>query len=129
MKTLYFGGVCEFSSIFLCILDFFQVHPPSSLAPPATASSLLSSILPLLETSSQATFVVTFFAFRIVGWAYMSYMLISDASYVIRNGLLRTHRPGCGWFLRYIMAMTVLLGSLQVYWLKAILEKVSEKLE
>ena len=126
---MYFGGVCEFSSIFLCISDFFQVHPPSSLAPPSTASSLLSSILPVVEISSQATFVVTFFAFRIVGWAYMSFMFISDASYVMRNGLAKTYRPGCGWFLWYMMTMAVLWGSLQVYWLKVILGKVSEMFE
>lgn len=128
---MYFGGVCEFSSIFLCISDIFQVHPTSSLAlPPSTmATSLLSSILSLVEISSQAAFVVAFFAFRIVGWAFMSFMFISDASYVMRNGLAKTHRPGCGWFLWYMMTMAVLLGSLQVYWLKVILDKVSEMFE
>jgi hypothetical protein len=123
---VYFGGVCEFSSIFLCISDFFQVHPPSSLAHPST---LLFSILTIIETFAQATFVLTFVAFRIIGWMYMSANFISDTYHVIGNGLLRTYRPGSGWFLWYMMAMSVLLGALQVYWLKTILDKVSEILE
>ena len=73
--------------------------------------------------------MLTFFAFRIVGWAYMSTMFISDAYHVIGSGLLKTYRPGSGWFLWYMMTMSALLGALQVYWLKAILDKVSEILD
>ncbi len=59
----------------------------------------------------------------------MSAMFISDAYYVIENGLLKTYRPGSGWFIWYMMTMSVMLGALQVYWLKEIVDKVSEILE
>lgn len=120
--AVYFGGVSEFSSIFLCILEFFQVFPPSTLAPPPTP---LSSILPIVETVSQAIFVLTFFTFRIVGWTLMAYWFIRDGSYVIRKGIFKTLRPGSGWFLWYMIAMAIFLGSLQVYWMKEIVDRVS----
>ena len=138
--TVYYGGVSEFSSIFLCIIEFFQVHP----TPPSS-----SSILSMIEMSSQIMFVLTFFIFRIVGWTVMTYRFIYDGLYVINNGILRTttaaaaaatttkrtrtpyYKPTTGseWFLWYMMTMSILLGALQVYWLIEIFDKVSEILK
>jgi hypothetical protein len=141
---VYYGGVSEFSSIFLCIIEFFQVHP----TPPSS-----SSILSMIEMSSQIMFVLTFFIFRIVGWTVMTYRFIYDGLYVINNGILRTttaataaaattttttkrtrtpyYKPTTGseWFLWYMMTMSILLGALQVYWLIEIFDKVSEILK
>lgn len=121
--AVYFGGVSEFSSIFLCISQLFQFYPQASLVPP---SSILSSILPAIETFSQAMFVITFFLFRIVGWAQQLYMLLSDGSYILKNGLLQRYSPGSKWFLLYLMTMGFGLGALQVFWLRGIVDKVLE---
>lgn len=121
--AVYFGGVSEFSSIFLCVSQLFQFFPPVSLVP---ASSILSSILPVFEIFCQAGFIITFILFRIVGWTQKSFMLLSDGTYVIKNGLLQRHSPESGWFLRYLMTLCLGLGGLQVFWLKEIAEKVLE---
>ncbi|KAL7533063.1 hypothetical protein ACHAXR_005016 [Thalassiosira sp. AJA248-18] len=123
--AVYFGGVSEFSSIFLAVSQLFQYFPPSTLV--ATSSSL-ASVLPVIETFCQAMFTITFFIFRIVGWAQKLYILISDGSYIIKNGLLKRYCPGSGWFLWYLMSMGVLLGALQVYWLEGIANKILEVL-
>ena len=124
MHAVYFGGVSEFSSIFLCISQLFQYYPPSSLA--SDPSTSLSSILHSLESFSQALFVLTFFIFRIIGWAYYSYMFISDGLYVLKHDLLQRFSPGSGWFLIYLLSMAVLLGGLQLYWLGGIVEKLRD---
>ena len=123
IKTVYFGGVSEFSSIFLCMAQIFEFYPPSSLVSPA---SPLSSILPNIVSFSQAMFVVTFFAFRIVGWTIMTYKFMLDGSSIIKNRLCAIHRPGSGWFLWYLLTASGLLGALQVFWLKEIVNKVLE---
>lgn len=123
VHLVYFGGVSEFSSIFLAIGQLFQYYPPANLAPVFPA---LSAVFPPLELFSQGMFVLTFFAFRIVGWTRVSYMLLTDSSYVIRNGLVKNYRPGSGWFLWYLMTMSILLGALQVYWWSGIMNKLSE---
>jgi len=122
-NTVYFGGVSEFSSIFLCLAQIFEFYPPSSLVSP---DSPLSSILPTIVTCSQAMFVITFFAFRIVGWAIMSHKFILDGSFIIKNRLCMKHSPGSGWFLWYLLTTSGLLGALQVFWLKEIVNKVLE---
>ena len=123
IQTVYFGGVSEFSSIFLCISQAFQYYPPTSLVP---SSSALYTIFPTIEAFSQAMFVLTFFAFRIVGWAIMSYKFLMDGAYVIKNGLLKRYSPGSGWFLWYLMTMSGLLGALQVFWFGEIVKKIMD---
>jgi len=119
--AVYFGGVSEFSSIFLCISQLFQYYPPSSFGISST-----SPILHTLESFSQAMFVLTFFAFRIVGWAIYGYMFVKDGMNILRNGLLQKFAPGSTWFLLYLMSMVPLLGALQLYWLGGIMEKLTE---
>ena len=120
---MYFGGVSEFSSIFLSVADLFRYYPPASLA---RASPGLARLLPAVEVSCQAAFVVAFVLFRILGWARQSVRLLSDGSYVLKHGLLQQHRPGAGWFLRYLMTMSLGLGALQAFWLNEITDKVWE---
>ncbi len=76
--------------------------------------SIISSTLPGIVTFSRAMFVVTFFAFRIVGWAIMAHKFISDGSFIIKNRLCLVHSPGSKWFLRYLLTTSVLLGALLV---------------
>eukprot|EP00578_Thalassiosira_sp_NH16_P013066 CAMPEP_0181120580 /NCGR_PEP_ID=MMETSP1071-20121207/24236_1 /TAXON_ID=35127 /ORGANISM="Thalassiosira sp., Strain NH16" /LENGTH=308 /DNA_ID=CAMNT_0023205253 /DNA_START=262 /DNA_END=1188 /DNA_ORIENTATION=+ len=122
--AVYIGGVCEFSSIFLAVAQTFQYYPPSYLVS-ATSSSLTSTLL-AIESFCQGMFVLTFFLFRIVGWARMSYMFFSDTSYIIKHDLLRRLRPGSGWFLWYLVIISGLLGALQVYWIGGIFNKLLE---
>ncbi len=56
----------------------------------------------------------------------MSYKLLMDGAYVIKNGLLKRYSPGSGWFLWYLMTMSGLLGALQVFWLGGIANKIIE---
>lgn len=123
LRAVYFGGVSEFSSIFLCISQLFQYYPPSTLSLPDTT---LSTILHTLESFCQAMFVLTFFIFRIIGWATYSYMFIRDSVYILKNGLVKRFSPGSGWFLWYLLSMAVLLGGLQVYWCEGIVKKLGE---
>ena len=71
-------------------------------------------------------FVLTFFAFRIVGWAIYGYMFVKDGMNILRNGLIQKFAPGSTWFLLYLMSMVPLLGALQLYWLGGIMEKLTE---
>jgi len=124
--AVYFGGMTEVSSMFLCISELFIYYPAASLV---SSSSALSSILPAIELFCQATFVITFFLYRIVGWAQKGYMLISDGSYIIKNGLLQRYRPGSGWVLWYLYSIVVGLGALQVFWFWIIIGKILEMLD
>ena len=121
VKKVYFGGVCEFSSIFLAIVQTFQYYPVSSLV---ADTSPLASILPAVEIFSGGVFVITFFLFRIVGWVQKCYYLFSDAHYILKNDLVKRHSPGSGWFLWYLIIMGGLLGGLQAFWFGEIVEKV-----
>lgn len=118
--AVYVGGVSEFSSIFLAVSQLFQYYPPSTLA----TSSNLAATFSTIETACQGMFVLWFFAFRIVGWGYMTYWLVSDGRYIIKHGLLKRHCPGSGWFLWYLMGASVSLGALQVFWMGGIVKKI-----
>jgi hypothetical protein len=114
--------VSEFSSIFLAITTLFQYHPPSSLLPP---DSSLLALFGTIELLSQAMFVFTFFIFRIVGWVYATYRFLIDCRYVIQNKLVSRYKPGSGWFLWYLITISIVLSMLQIYWFGQIVEKVS----
>ncbi|KAL7536968.1 hypothetical protein ACHAWF_005619 [Thalassiosira exigua] len=126
LDIVYIGGVCEFSSIFLSISHLFEFYSPSDILGP---SSSLLPVLPAVITFSQAMFVITFFLFRIVGWALEARRLFSDATYLLKNGLIERYAPGSGWFLWYLMTTAGLLGALQVYWFGEIVQKVMEILD
>mmetsp|Transcript_11644 Transcript_11644/g.18911 ORF Transcript_11644/g.18911 Transcript_11644/m.18911 type:complete len:319 (-) Transcript_11644:211-1167(-) len=125
--AVYIGGVSEFSSIFLCISQFFQFCPPASLVSPSSSYVLpILHLLSAIEAFSQIMFVISFLMFRIVGWAYLSYLLCKDGSYIMKHGLCRRYSPGSGWFLWYLLACSLGLGALQVFWVRGIVNKVLE---
>ncbi len=119
--TVYFGGVSEFSSIFLALSTLFQYHPPSSLVP---ADSPKLPLLTALELFCQAMFVVTFFMFRIVGWVYTTIKFLIDCRYVMQKKLVSRYKPGTGWFLWYLITISIALSALQIFWFYQIVEKV-----
>lgn len=65
-------------------------------------------------------FAITFFFYRVVLWWKISYMLWSDALYVLRNGISEQFRPGKSYVLYIFLIANVPLGFLQLYWLKLI---------
>ena len=113
----------EFSSIFLVFAQSFEYFPPERLADPGTS---LVAMLTGFQLCCQAGFVVTFFLFRILGWFRHSVSLMRDAKYIVKHGLLERFSPGSGWFLYFLITMSVLLGGLQVYWMHGIVVKLSE---
>mmetsp|Transcript_1842 Transcript_1842/g.2912 ORF Transcript_1842/g.2912 Transcript_1842/m.2912 type:complete len:150 (+) Transcript_1842:1-450(+) len=119
--AVYFGGVSEFSSIFLALSTLFQYHPPSALVP---ADSPKLPLLKALELFCQAMFVLTFFIFRIVGWLHTTTKFLIDSRYVMRNKLVNRYQPGSGWFLWYLITISLLLSMLQIFWFWQIVEKV-----
>lgn len=64
----------------------------------------------------QASFVLSFFYYRVIGWWKVSFQLWSDVFAVAKKGTIEDYRPGTGWFLYVFLASDFLLGSLQVYW-------------
>mmetsp|Transcript_22530 Transcript_22530/g.47138 ORF Transcript_22530/g.47138 Transcript_22530/m.47138 type:complete len:338 (-) Transcript_22530:67-1080(-) len=119
----YFGGVSEFSSIFLCVADLFRYFPPSSFQ---TSSPSVVNFLSSLELGAQGMFVLTFFNFRILGWIYLSSLLFKDAVQALKRGLMQQYCPGSRWFLLYLLSMSILLGGLQAFWFRQIIEKAVE---
>mmetsp|Transcript_8562 Transcript_8562/g.14056 ORF Transcript_8562/g.14056 Transcript_8562/m.14056 type:complete len:86 (+) Transcript_8562:897-1154(+) len=81
-------------------------------------------MLKVFELFCQAMFVLTFFIFRIVGWVHTCYKFLLDCRYVIQNKLIRRYQPGSGWFLWYLITISLLLSALQLFWFCQIVEKV-----
>lgn len=123
--AVYFGGVSEFSSIFLALSTLFQYHPPSALVP---ADSPKLPLLNKIELFCQAMFVLTFFIFRIVGWVHTCYKFLIDCRYVIHNKLVDRYQPGSGWFLWYLITISLVLSMLQIFWFWQIVEKIKSML-
>jgi TLC domain len=112
----FFGGCSELSTLFLVFCDF-DVYFPSH----GSSSSLWKTFI----LTCQVCFVMTFLAYRVVGWWMVSYELWTDALWVLRdddNGKKKnddrdaSRDTGKMRFLYVFLAMDVALGLLQVYW-------------
>jgi hypothetical protein len=109
--SLYFGGCSEISSLFLVWIDLDKFFP------------LDAAFMKI----NQALFVISFVAYRVVGWPLQSIPLWKDVSYVLQHNKAQKYRPGKLWFLRVFLFMDVALGALQIYWfVSGILPKVLE---
>jgi len=115
--AIFFGGCSEISSIFLVWVDVDRFFPAS-----AVGSDLWTTFIVL----NQGLFVLTFVAYRIVGWTTVSVTLWHDVLAVLPQPAAH-YRPGKLWFLRVFLFMDVALGALQVYWFATgLLPKVME---
>mmetsp|Transcript_13760 Transcript_13760/g.27888 ORF Transcript_13760/g.27888 Transcript_13760/m.27888 type:complete len:295 (-) Transcript_13760:205-1089(-) len=117
--AVFFGGLSEFSSIFLVFCDlevFFPAHMQDD------------SFYGTFIFACQAIFTLTFFIYRVIGWWYVSIRLWKDAYYVFNNGLAERLRPGKSYVLYMFLAADIILGTLQVFWFGQILQKVAEVL-
>jgi hypothetical protein len=112
----FFGGCSELSTLFLvfCDLDVYF---------PAAMNHGASSIWPTFILLCQGGFVITFLAYRVVGWWMVSAQLWSDAFVVLKGPNKdkdEDKTPAYGksklLFLYMFLAMDVALGLLQVYW-------------
>lgn len=117
--AIFFGGLSEFSSIFLVFCDlevFFPAHMQED------------SFYGKFIFGCQVIFAITFFMYRVVGWWYVSVQLWKDAYYVLSKGIAQKLRPGRSYVLYMFLAADVILGTLQVFWFYQILLKVQEVL-
>lgn len=127
--AIFFGGCSEISSFFLVWMDLDRYFPMTENSPSWWATFIVSQ---------QAGFVVTFVAYRIVGWIYYSTHLWNTVWEMLRQRstpekscptLLQLHRPGDlrSAILCAFLVMNVALGALQMYWLvTGLLPKIIE---
>lgn len=115
--AVYFGGVTEFSSIFLVFVDIGKYFPP----PP-------DSLWSKAEFFCQVAFLLTFFQYRVVGWIRETYRFLSDVQHLFQGGLVEKYRPGSSWFLVYLATCSVLLGALQIFWFGQIMTEAMKVL-
>lgn len=111
--AVYYGGTCEFSSIFLVFVDLFKYFPPPE-----------ESFLSKFEFICQISFVLTFFWYRVVGWIRVLIMeLLPDLNHILKEGLIEKLRPGTSirWFAYYLGSIGILLGALQLFWFSQIM--------
>lgn len=117
--AIFFGGLSEFSSIFLVFCDL-EVFFPAHMQEDSWYGKFIFGC--------QVIFTITFFMYRVVGWWYVSIQLWKDAHYVWSNGIVDKLRPGKSYVLYMFLAADVILGTLQVFWFYQILLKVQEVL-
>lgn len=101
--SVFFGGCSEISSMALVWIDVDRYFVGTS------------SAWTMFIMGNQAFFVVTFVAYRIVGWIAVSVTLWRDVRAVLPQPATH-YRPGKLWFMRVFLFLDVALGSLQVYW-------------
>ena len=113
---IFYGGCSEISSIFLVFCDFDVLFP-------AGRGSIWAGFIQFC----QASFVLLFLAYRVIGWWVVGFQLWSDVLYIVRKGTAEDYRPGRSWFLIFTLAMSIALGILQLYWFVfGMLPKITE---
>jgi hypothetical protein len=117
--AVFFGGLSEFSSIFLVFCDL-EVFFPAHMQEDSWYGKFIFGC--------QVIFTITFFMYRVVGWWYVSLRLWRDAYYVLSKGIVEKLRPGKSYVLYMFLAADITLGTLQVFWFYQILLKVQEVL-
>mmetsp|Transcript_18032 Transcript_18032/g.39288 ORF Transcript_18032/g.39288 Transcript_18032/m.39288 type:complete len:289 (-) Transcript_18032:209-1075(-) len=115
--AIFFGGVSEFSSIFLVFCDL-EVYFPAHMQE--------GSFYGMFILANQVIFATAFFAYRVFGWLAVSKTLWTDAKQVLSNGMAENLRPGKNYVLYLFLAVDVTLGSLQLLWSYHLILKVQE---
>lgn len=116
---IFYGGCSEISSIFLVFCDFDVYFP-------ASRGSVWGGFI----LFCQASFVLLFLAYRVIGWWVVTYQMWSDILYILRKGTAESYRPGKSWFLYFSLPMSIALGMLQLYWFVfGMLPKIAEILQ
>ena len=128
--SIYFGGCCEISSIFLVLVAMDEMFLVNALPAVSNTNLLLQGfyqVLPVAVEASKILFTLTFTYYRVVGWILWSYRGWKDALEIRQNGSLeRLRAPGASSVLTTFLTLNVLLGGLQLYWFGIIVTKVME---
>ncbi|CAB9507697.1 TLC domain [Seminavis robusta] len=109
--SIFYGGCSEVSSIFLIFIDPVDFFLPGN-----------NSMVDTWVLACQGMFVLSFTAYRIVGWIYYSFPLWRDCRHVMATGQAEQLRPGKTFVLRLFLGLDVVLGSLQCFWLYQIIK-------
>ncbi|CAJ1954660.1 unnamed protein product [Cylindrotheca closterium] len=109
--SVFYAGCSEFSSIFLVWADLKDFIPVKEGSP-----------LDTFIFACGALFSITFFCFRIIGWIGYSFPLWKDVIHVTKTGSAAKHRPGKERFLYFFLTLDVMLGVLQLYWFREIVQ-------
>ncbi|KAI2510917.1 TLC domain-containing protein [Fragilaria crotonensis] len=104
--SVFFLGLSEFSSIFLVFVSLAKYFPPAP-----------GSLMDVWVAICGPCFALTFTVYRVVLWWKVVSQLWSDASYVLKKGLMHTLRPGKTYVLYLLLALSIPMGLLQLYWL------------
>jgi hypothetical protein len=108
-SPVFFLGLSEFSSIFLVFVSLAKYFPPAP-----------GSLMDVWVAICGPCFALTFTLYRVVLWWKVVSQLWSDASYVLKKGLMHTLRPGKTYVLYLLLALSIPMGLLQIYWLRTI---------
>lgn len=116
--AVYFGGCSEISTMTLVWVDLDRYFPATGQHAPWATFILVNQVF----------FVITFIAYRIIGWPIYSVSLWRDVvGGVLPQPTLPQLRPGKVWFLYVFLFMSVALGALQMYWFATgLLPKIME---
>lgn len=68
-------------------------------------------------------FVLFFFYYRVYKWWHVSFALWKDALSALHNGMAEKMRPGKSFVLYVFLTINILLGFLQLYWFRFILQE------
>ena len=105
--AIFFGGCSEISTMALVWVDLDRFFPASGQ----------NNAWATFIFVNQVIFVLTFIAYRIIGWPINSVTLWKDVvNGVLPHPTLSQLRPGKVWFLYVFLFMSVALGALQIYW-------------
>ena len=105
IRTVYFLGLTEFSSIFLVFVDLAKYFPPVE----GTLYDMVVGICGPL-------FAVSFYTYRVFLWAKVGRRLALDSMHVIKNGTAEKLRPGKVYVIYLFLVSCFLLFLLQLYW-------------
>lgn len=114
--SVFYGGCSEISSIFLSWMNIDTMFPQ------------YADTLQPFALVCKGLFVLTFLYYRIYGWTAVGIPLWKDTLHVLRTGSAETHRPGKSFLFKTFLALNVIFGLLQWYWLMEIIQRVQKML-
>lgn len=115
---VYFLGCSEFSSMFLCFVDFSRYFPPQE-------GTLYYTFVEICKVC----FALTFFWYRVVNWTRVSLMFWKDCMASLKSGSHDNYRPGKRYCMYYFLFINVALTLMQYYWLSMIISEAIKALD
>ena len=113
LYVVFYLGCSEISTIFLIFVDIAKFFPP---IPGSTYDTFIGAFCGPL-------FAVSFIYYRVILWWPIGLQMLRDIRHVQANGMADKLRPGRNHVLYTMIAVNIVLGLLQLYWLTIILEE------